>query len=228
MKLYLRSSLTIILALLLMKCVKPDDYKEYLNYGQSDYPGIMVNPRAYGGFNRAKLVWSPSADQTITRYVIYWNNRRDSVMHTAQTTDPNKLDSVLINNLSEENNYTLTAYSYNAQGVRSILTNINNVRVYGNYYRNTLNNRAIQSSRVSRDTLYTTWFQPDTVNVTTMIKYTNLLGTEQTSYLSKDSSTIALPQYKRGTYMYYLSSYKPNTPSPDTFYVVKADSLRVP
>lgn len=227
MKRILLSFLTIMLSFALLKCVKPDDYKQYLNYGQSTYPGVISNPRAYGGHNRALLVWNPSADQTITRYVIYWNSMRDSVTHIAQTSNPNEQDSVMISNLSEENNYTLTAYSYNAQGLRSILTSINNVRVYGNYYVNTLANRAIQTYRVSGNTLYTTWFAPDTVNVTTMVKYTDISGQTQTVYLHKDSLNLVIPEYKINTNIYYLSSYKPGRYSPDTFYVAAYDSLKI-
>ncbi|MCH5719275.1 DUF4998 domain-containing protein [Niabella hibiscisoli] len=45
------------------------------------YTGIVTNLKANPGNERVQLTWNPSSDPSITKYVIYYNSRRDSWLY---------------------------------------------------------------------------------------------------------------------------------------------------
>ncbi|PZP49674.1 MAG: hypothetical protein DI598_07275 [Pseudopedobacter saltans] len=210
-------------------CNKATDYKKYFDGHEIIYPGIVNNLIAAGGNNRALLYWNPSPDPTVTKYIIYWNNKSDSLVVNATTSNPRDTVKVLIGSLSELSIYNFIVYSFDSSGNKSIPVNVNNVRIYGTYYNSTLRNRLDSGFKHSTLTIYDTifWRRPDTVNVNTLIRYTNTSNVVTSINLGPTQNLSRLINYKVGTYVYYKSSYKPLTNSPDTFYVSKFDSLLI-
>jgi hypothetical protein len=203
---------------------KDKEFKTFLDNKELTYPGLVGKVHAKPGNLRAALVWNPSPDPSITRYVIYWNNKADSI--TLNSTNHNTSDSLtaVIPGLNEYI-YSFTIYSYDAKGNRSIPLDVNNVKVYGPIYQSGLLNRTIDAANpfsvsdngnirlnfLSRDT--------SVVNVGTDIKYTNRNGAEVVKQLKPDSLGITLTDYKSGAPVQFRSGYVPDKNSIDTFYV---------
>src|ERR1700754_3285625 len=90
----------LVLGSLLAGCSKKDkDYEKYLTDGEIVYPGIVANVNYRAGDRRVQLKWNPSPDPSITQYMVYWNNRNDSVQVTATTHQPGDTVKVLIGGL---------------------------------------------------------------------------------------------------------------------------------
>lgn len=226
MKYYIITLITI----LLFSCSrKPTDYRSLLQGQEIIYPGAVGAVSIYPGNSRLQLSWHPSPDPSITRYVIYWNNSADSLVIPANKHNPSDTITCQISNL-QEYIYTLYIYSYDNAGNKSIATEIDNVRVYGSIYQNNLHNRPVNTDTPfvvgSNGTDVTLKFLiPDSINITTSIKYTNSTGTVQQLALSPDSSSILLHDFKFGTSVLYRSSYIPKTGAIDTFYVSAYDTF---
>lgn len=207
---------------------KPTDYRNFLGGQEVLYPGKIINPNVYPGNLRLMLTWMPSPDPSVNKYVVYWNNNADSTVISALSHTATDTVKCLISNLSEYA-YTFFIYSYDNSGNRSIVTEIDNARVYGSIYQNSLFNRQSNTSLVNPDGSLTLTFLPsvDSINVATVIKYTNTGGSVVTASLSPGSSSINLPGFKSGTHVLYQSSFIPKIGAIDTFYTNGYDTFTI-
>src|SRR5258708_409622 len=201
---------------------KPTDYRSFLGGTEITYPGKVGNAAIRPGNGRLMLVWNPSPDPSITKYVVYWNNNADSLILNAVSHKTSDTVSCIINNLSEYI-YSFFIYSYDGNGNRSVVTEIDNARVYGPIYQSGLHNRPYNTNNpylANPDSSVTLYFLApiDTINITTRIKYVNTNGDTVLSYLSPASDSIKLTQYKAGTLVQYQSSFVPAKSAIDTFY----------
>jgi hypothetical protein len=221
MKNIFKISLTLLLVVTLFCCKKSDtEFKDFLQDRERIYPGIPVSVNYRPGNERIMLLWKPSPDPSITKYVVYWNNKADSVViPTAAGTDTVK---VMIPKLKEYV-YAFTIYSYDATGNCSIPLVVNNAKVYGPLYNLGLLNRAYNATTpyvVNGDgSVQLNFNTPDTINIATSIKYTNKTGNIVDTQLLPKNNSIILTDYKAGTAIRYRSSYIPVLGAIDTFYV---------
>lgn len=223
-KIYLLACFIVLLAC----SKKPTDYREFLGGEELVYPGAIANAKVMPGNNRLQLIWQPSPDPSVVKYTVYWNNKADSL--TVNSTTHNTSDTVrcIISGLSEYV-YSFVIYSYDAKGNRSVATEISNARVYGSVYTATLNNRLSNVENpytINEDNSVTLRFAiPDTINISTALKYTSQSGQEVQVSLSPDEDSIKLTDYKFGTPVVYKSSYIPVTGALDTFYTLQHDTF---
>ena len=208
---------------------KATDYRSFLNNTEVTYPGKVSSPQVLPGNGRLMLTWHPSPDPSVTKYVVTWNNGADSL--TLPATSHNTADTVkcIINNLSEYA-YTFFLYSYDGEGNRSVVTEIDNAQVYGNIYRLGLHNRVQDGSSpaiLNGDGSVTVKLLSaiDTINVFTRFKYVNTGGDTSYAYQSPTSSTVNLPGYKTGTKIIYQSAFIPSKNVIDTFYTLDIDTV---
>ena len=135
---------------------------------------------------------------------------------------PNIVVKVIIPNL-EEYVYSFSVVAYDNEGNKSIATEINNVRVFGNSYRATLLNRGVNESNpyqfLPDGSLQLNFNRRDTMNVSTTIQYTNTSGETKELELLADDNSIVVPNYQAGTTIRYRSSYIPEEGSIDVFNV---------
>jgi hypothetical protein len=208
---------------------KPTDYRSFLNNTEVTYPGRVGSPQVLPGYGRLMLIWHPSPDPSIVRYVVTWNGAADSVVLQATTHNTGDTVKCIINHLSEYA-YTFFIYSYDGEGNRSVVTEIDNAQVYGDIYRNGLHNRLQDVSKpalLNPNGAVTMYFLSplDTINVTTRVKYVNTSGDTALAYLGANSETIDLPDFKAGTKILYQSSFIPSRNAIDTFYTAAYDSV---
>lgn len=87
MKNIVRITAFCLLGYLLYGCSKQDtQFESYLNGHEVKYPGTVANAHSRPGNLRAALTWNPSTDPSITRYVVYWNNKADSIIYNSTNT----------------------------------------------------------------------------------------------------------------------------------------------
>jgi hypothetical protein len=198
------------------------DFESFLQNGEIIYPGVISDVSYRPGNERVALLWHPSPDPTVEKYVVYWNNKKDSIVVAASTHDPSAVVSAIIEDL-DEYVYTFTVYSYDADGNRSVPKTINNVKVYGPLYEGNLLNRPYNATTpyvVNENGSVTLNFnEPDTINITTTIRYTNTSNDVVETELAPENTSITLNDYKGGTIIEYRSAYIPMENAIDTFYV---------
>ncbi len=206
-----------------------DDYKDYLNNKEIIYPGLARSFTYNTGNLRVQLVWQPSPDPSIVRYVIKWNNGVDSLVVTEVSHDPGQSMQVIIPNL-QEYVYAFSLIAYDNEGHVSVGQVLNNVRVYGPAYRSTLLNRQYDQQNpyqfTSDGKLQLNFNKADTSNISTAIKYTNTSDEPSEVLLPAALSSVVIPDYKKGTSIQYRSSYKPlGETSIDEFYAMADDEF---
>lgn len=207
---------------------KADDFKSFLDGREIIYPAKISNITARPGNLRVALYWNPSPDPSITKYIIYWNNKADSLIVSAISHVSTDTVKALINNLNEYA-YTFTVYSQDAAGNRSVPTEINNVKIYGPLYQAGLLNRPYNAGNpylvTGSSNLTLNFITPDTINITTGIKYTNTSGLVKEVFLAPQNNSITMTDYKLGTPVLYRSGYIPVSNSLDTFNTLRYDTF---
>jgi hypothetical protein len=217
MKLVLGVMLAIVLS-----CTKDDlAFKDYLKEGEKVYPGRVSKIETKPGNLRTGIWFTPSSDPSIAKYVLYWNNNADSLVVPATTQNTTTQVKIVIPNL-QEYTYTFKLYSYDAQGRRSVPTDVPNVRVYGPLYQGALLNRPYNATEPytlnqSTGALTLNFNAPDTINVGTVIRYTNTNNAVAEKNLAATDNSITLTDYKPGTEVLYKSSYIPAAGALDVF-----------
>jgi hypothetical protein len=223
-KTYLLSGLLFMLAC----SKKPTDYRDFLEGTELVYPGKVSNAKSLPGKGRLQLIWQPSPDQSIIRYRVFWNNGADSLTVNATTHNTSDTVRCTIPDLSEYV-YSFMVYSYDDKGNRSVATEISNARVYGPVYTATLHNRLTDPDipyTINDDNSVTLRFvDPDTINITTQLKYTNQNGEAASVLLPPAQHELTLTDYKYGTPVLYQSSYIPVADALDTFYTAQYDTF---
>ena len=62
---------------------KATDFKDFLDDKELVFPGKVTNVTVLPGKQRLMLKWPPSPDPSITKYLVYWNNKMDSLVVNA-------------------------------------------------------------------------------------------------------------------------------------------------
>ncbi len=230
MKLIYKISAVLLVVAGFISCDKSaTDFRKFLNGKELVYPGVVNNPHSDPGNLRTELLWNPSPDPSITKYVIKWNNNADSLTYNSADHNPADTIKVIIPGLNEYS-YSFIVYSYDAKGNKSIPLDINNVKVYGPNYQSGLVNRAYKVANpytISPNGNLTLNFYPiDTAgetfsfahNTSTTIRYTNRKGQAAVKYLFRDSS-VTITDFQNGSSLDYRSTFVPVKGAIDTFNV---------
>lgn len=220
---------TMVLAVLVTACDKSDkEFRDYLEDKELIYPGVPLQINSRAGNGRVMVYWKPSPDPSIEKYIVYWNNKADSVVVPATRVSGQDSISTIIPNLFEYT-YSFTVHAIDIKGNRSIPLDLNNVKIYGPVYRGGLINRFPDNTnpyevQPNGDVLLR-FAATDTSNVGTTITYTNNNNQQVTAFLSQLNNTFTLLNYKASTTVTYQSAYVPTKTALDTFKVNTAETF---
>ncbi|MGE7774349.1 DUF4998 domain-containing protein [Chitinophaga sp. NPDC101104] len=203
---------------------EPTDYREFLNGKESVYPGKPNNLVAMPGRDRVQFAFNPSADPSVKRYRIAWNNGRNSTLVDATTHDPAEVMKVTVPSLNEDM-YEFALYALDGSGNISVPSAVS-VRTYGARYESGLNNRGVVSKWFEGETLVIQWATADTVHTGSKIAYTDVGGRKKTLDVAADAWETRVADCKAGEAVSVLSGYKPVSRAIDTFYALKPDTLK--
>lgn len=126
----------------LESCEKQIDPLSFVPDGELRYPAKANNAVYLAGENRLKLQFKLGPDPNVSKAIIYWNLKRDSLLidiNRASLTD--NMVSVLIDNLPE-NVYNFEVYTFDKFGNKSVPTYITG-RTYGSRFATILSDRGL-------------------------------------------------------------------------------------
>ena len=201
---------------LLASCSGMNDIiQEYLDRGEINYIGCPDSLSTTGGNERIQLKWLVGKDPRIEGYIIYWNNRKDSVVGEI---DHNNLDKGrrywLSTFAAKEGSYEFEVIQTGTKGANSVISRVTG-STYGTYYISQLKARSILSVTQVADGAKITW------GISNNCKYVDF------TYDKSDGTTktLRIPSETNNT---ILSDPKPfGTYSYSTFHIPGKDSLDV-
>lgn len=190
-------------------------YSEFLESGEKIYPGKIDTIVVHSGYKRIKLSLLLNSDPTITRSVVFWNNKRDSVEVPINRSQNIDTVNVIISDL-EEGIYTFEALNYDSEGNKSILIEIIG-EVYGDVYRSTLLDRIVKNVSYDGKDLLLEWDASDETAIGQQITFFDNAGNIKEVYspVREDSTMLNGINIHRG--FSYTTIYMPDSLSIDTF-----------
>ena len=203
---------------LLAACSKMSaNYDPFLAGGEHLYSKRPDSIQVFPGHDRVALSWLLIEAPRVTRCVVYWSNKSDSLIVPVQAASGTDSVHVIIDNL-KDGIYTFEIYSYDASGNPSIVEAING-QVYGDIYVGNLLNRNIQSAAITAGLPRIAWAdEPDTTVLGEQIQYRDASGMLHTQWVPLDELVTRLPEAPQGDSIRYRTAFKPVTSSIDTFY----------
>jgi hypothetical protein len=214
---------------MLYSCKKNNqtDYKDFLGGHEIVYTGAVKNVVIQPGNLRMGLKWKVGTDPNITKYIVYYNNGADSQIVDAATVKNDTIKTVIAG--LQEYTYSFTVFSRNEKGNKSLPVNVNNAKVYGPVYHAGLINRPYNTeapyTKNADGSVSLNFNTADTINVKTVINYTNASGVAVKKILLPDSGSITLKDLKAGTSISYQSYYIPERNALDTFAVAEVSNF---
>ncbi|GAA4304770.1 DUF4998 domain-containing protein [Compostibacter hankyongensis] len=210
-----------LLTALLSACSKMDDtYKDFWKDGEIVYPEGADSLRVHSGKERILLEWLVLSDPTLTRAMIYWNNRSDSQEVPIQQKGPG-VDTVRVMFPDmPEGTYSFDIITYDDKGNESVpVSGVGHS--YGEVYVSTLLPRLTKTSYFADDSLKIAWSDPaDITSLGSELIYTDTTGAERQIHVLPDvDSTIILDyDFDASTNYRYHTLFLPDSLSLDTFY----------
>lgn len=209
----------IMVIAVIFACNKPTDYRKYLGNDEINYPGVPQNVVVQPQYHQVTFRFNPNPDPKVVAYMVYWNNKQDSLRFPATSHDPATFVKLTIPDIKDYmiNNFVIRSVYSNGIYSKEIL--LNNVRSIGNSYLNGLKNRlAIGVAAATKvttknpmDSVYLAFKGiVDTVNVKTEVYYTDKFNNTRTATLDNINAKLLLPDIQINTRVYYLSFYRPN------------------
>jgi len=153
-------------------CAKMDNtYQPFLADGERVYPGKPSQIELHPGRNRIEVQFQQNLDPNIVKYVIYWNDRNDSVI--VLPTSTHGLLKTTITGLKEQS-YNFEIVSFDKKGNSSI-EELKSGKAYGTTYESELLTRGVNIGNTLAG-LELSFSTAETTNISTEVTYTNTSG----------------------------------------------------
>ncbi|MDR0699550.1 MAG: hypothetical protein LBG28_10100 [Tannerella sp.] len=210
-----RIGFTTIIPLLFLLCtaISCDDinsiHQKYYDQGEDIYTGVIDSLKTYAGYERIRFEWEVNSDPRITKVIIYWNQRADSVIVDANRTQSGSIPmNYYLENISE-GSYIFEFITRDNEGHHSLAKEAT-VTVYGEAYTQTLRNRNVSSivKQLNGDMLIT-WDAISSRDIQyTTIEYTLNGETESIRVENSDTET-KLTKLQSGDEISVYTTYLP-------------------
>lgn len=202
---------TVLLLMVLM--VSCDDmnsiHQKYFDWGEDIYTGVVDSLKVYPGYEKLQFEWEVNADPRITKTVIYWNQREDSVVVDVNRTQSGRLQmSYLLEDISE-GDYIFELITRDNHGHFSLPREVV-VTIYGDSYLQALRNRTVSSITHRLDgTMLIEWEPISSLAMQyTIIKY-EVDGVEQVTQVENEDSETELFGLETGEIIQVSTIYLP-------------------
>jgi hypothetical protein len=206
------------MVLFVASCSKSDEFKQYNANGENSYTGKLDSAKVFSGRLRVRLTGILPADPKITKTVIWWNDKRDSIVFPVIKGGTPQLFDKIFN--VDEGVKIFKIQTFDAAGNASVVVNATGI-VYGPRYESGLLNRPnIGNELLSNGSTVMTWDNFDTTSGAkgTISQYTTVSNMVASVYTPVSQPTSTLPNFKSGTTISYKTMYLPNPTVIDTFY----------
>ena len=195
-----------------------DNYMDYLAGGEIIYPGKADSLKTYPGKNRIQVQWLLKSDPSITSAKIYWSNKENFREVPIIRTSGIDTINVLLENM-EEQTYTFEVYTFDNVGNKSVASEAIGT-VYGDKYRSTLLNRALQGVNLTEEgDLEIIWEAADEGTVAEELTYSDTDGKTHSVSFDVSQDTISLVKFDLSGSLWMSTVFMPNPVAIDTFKV---------
>lgn len=184
-------------------------HQKYYDWGEDIYTGVVDSLKAYGGYERVKFDWELNADPRITKTVIFWNQREDSVVMNINRMQSGRLQMTYqLENLSE-GDYIFEFITRDDKGHFSMSKEVV-VQIYGESYAQMLRNRQVSSISHREDgSMFIQWNPISNVEMQYVtIKY-ETHGVEQSLRVENDDTETVLTGLDTGDKIRVSTTYLP-------------------
>lgn len=198
-----------------------DNYQKYLEGGEIIYPEKARNVTICPGKYRVEMKWTISSDPLVSSAIIYWNNKKDHIDIPFNNEELGVEQCIYIDNLNEEA-YTFEIFTFDKDGNRSVASEANGT-VYGDKYRTTLVNRAIDRLIITDDdNVQIVWGLAEAGAIAEEISYLNAQGEPQFRSVDVEETTTVIDSYDfTQTGIELITVFIPDTAAIDTFHAAK-------
>ncbi len=230
MKLYTSIKyLGVIIALVLVvaSCSKMNEtYKDFLEGGEYIYVGKADSVKCRGGKNRIQVEFLLVSDPKIVKYVIYWNNRVDSIVNPVSRSEGVDTIRVVVDRklMLGPNNFEI--YTFDKEGNKSMKVEAQGF-MYDESFQSQIVVRGLKPFSRFADTSIVTWFPSVSGEVRTEITYIDKSDVTHVVSIYPTSNEIDLKNYKPGSIMSYRSFYEPE-PNAYDLYVTSPSTAELP
>lgn len=213
MKIILKSIITLCL-FCFVACEDMNSlHQQYLDRGEGIYTGVIDSLKVFPGNGRVKFSWELNTDPRITKTLIYWNERADSLVVDVNRTAPGVLPMETTVNFAE-GSYIFEFITKDNEGHQSLSVQ-KTVEIYGNKYIQKLRSRTVKSLAAKPENkVLVSWSDiEDTSLLYTIIKYKD--NTDPSNPVEKEirvenkDKQTTLENIKSGDPIKVLSAYLP-------------------
>jgi ribosomal protein L13 len=210
--------LVILSGVYLSSCKKMDDsYRQFVDKGETIYIAKADSIKIYGGRNRVEVTWLLLSDPKVTKYKLFWNNRRDSVEKSVTKTGEVDTVKAMLTNMSE-GTYFFDIYLYDKLGNSSVKSTKSG-RVYGERFQSSLLTRAYRSITRSGTNVNVEWMPADTAVKQVDLQYTDAAGElKKITVTNKTRSVTPLVGMPVNGFFRYRTVFEPEKKALDLFY----------
>lgn len=226
----------IVLALgtvgMLVSCDSMEDsYKDYLQGGEIVYRAKAKDVVGYSGYNRAKLTWILEYPTQVVKCQL---REGDDVLAEIPVQYQDKLElEYILDNLSEKT-HTISVYSLDSEGNRSVKSDVI-IDVYGDRYISTLRTgRTVETVLRQMDNpakaLVRLSTNASSKVVATEIYYKSVSGAEKHQRIDAGANELILEDVAADSYFNLSDIWKPSDTAIDDFpaSLVKCDASDIP
>lgn len=184
-------------------------HEEYYQRGEEIYTGVVDSLTALSGYEKVRFDWEISSDPRITKTVIYWNQRSDSIVVDVNRTQSGRIQqSYDLDGLSE-GTYTFEFITRDGLGHHSMPTEVV-AEIFGDTYVQTLRNRGVASiAKQPDESMVVSWEPIASITVQYVtLKYTEN-GVERSIRVENDEMETVLTGLKTGDVVAVVTTHLP-------------------
>ena len=184
-------------------------HQKYYDWGEDIYTGTIDSVIAYSGYEKVKFDWELNADPRITKTVIFWNQRTDSIVIDVNRTQSGRLAMTYeLENLSE-GNYIFEFITRDNDGHFSLPKEVI-VLVFGEFYIQSLRNRRISTIDHRDDgTMLLQWEPISSLAIQYVTITYESNGLEQNVIVENDENETVLTGLDSGDIIRVSTTYLP-------------------
>lgn len=205
--------LIVLSSVILLTMIKCDDmnsiHEKYYDWGEDIYTGVVDSLKAFSGYEKIRFTWELNADPRITKTVIYWNQRADSIVVDVKRTQSGRLQLAYDLADIEEDSYVFEFITRDNEGHFSLPVEVP-VDVYGPLSQQTLRNRGIVSITKQTDgSMLITWEDIAYPTIQYVTVYYEIDGDELSTQVENSESQTILNGLNTGDIIKVVTTYFP-------------------
>jgi hypothetical protein len=205
----LMAALSLYLMQSLVSCDGMNDiHKKYYDMGEGIYTGALSALSIQYGFEKVHFMCLLNADPRITKTIIYWNLRQDSVEIPIVRTQSGSI--VIERTLTlPEGNYSFQFVTRDDQG-HSSLAREASVEILGNTYKQGLRNRSVISiEKLTTGDMQIKWDAIASKEIQYVALYYELNGQPQTTIVENSETVTVLTGLQTGDKLSVVTYFLP-------------------